>query len=49
MKKIDDHHYEATASDVVGTAKGFSYGRKFADLKKFSKNREKFDHVGCQN
>ena len=29
MKKIDDHHYEATASDVVGTAKGFSYGPAF--------------------
>ena len=29
MKKIDDHHYEATASDVVGTAKGFSYGPTF--------------------
>ena len=29
MKKIDAHHYEATASDVVGTAKGFSYGPVF--------------------
>ena len=29
MKKTDDHHYEATASDVVGTAKGFSYGPSF--------------------
>ena len=29
MKKMDDHHYEATASDVVGTAKGFSYGPTF--------------------
>jgi hypothetical protein len=29
MKKMDDHHYEATASDVVGIAKGFSYGPTF--------------------
>ena len=29
IKKIDEHHYEATASDVVGTAKGFSYGPAF--------------------
>ena len=29
MKKMDDHHYEATASDVVGTAKGYSYGPTF--------------------
>ena len=29
IKKIDNHHYEGTASDVVGTAKGFSYGPAF--------------------
>ena len=29
ITKIDEHHYEATASDVVGTAKGFSYGPAF--------------------
>ena len=29
INKIDDHHYEGTASDVVGTAKGFSYGPAF--------------------
>ena len=29
IKKIDDHNYEGTASDVVGTAKGFSYGPSF--------------------
>ena len=29
IKKIDDHNYEGTASDVVGTAKGFSYGPAF--------------------
>ncbi len=27
--KIDEHHYEGTAEDVVGTAKGFSYGPAF--------------------
>ena len=27
--KIDDHNYEGTAGDVVGTAKGFSYGPAF--------------------
>ena len=25
INKIDEHHYEGTASDVVGVAKGFSY------------------------
>ena len=29
IKKIDEHNYEGTASDVVGTAKGFSYGPAF--------------------
>ena len=29
IKKIDEHHYEGTAEDVVGTAKGFSYGPAF--------------------
>ena len=29
IKKIDDHNYEGTASDVVGTAKGYSYGPAF--------------------
>ena len=29
IKKIDDHNYEGTAGDVVGTAKGFSYGPAF--------------------
>ena len=29
INKIDEHHYEGTASDVVGTAKGFSYGPAF--------------------
>ena len=29
IKKIDEHHYEGKASDVVGTAKGFSYGPVF--------------------
>ena len=27
--KIDNHNYEGTAGDVVGTAKGFSYGPAF--------------------
>ena len=27
--KIDDHNYEGTAGDVVGTAKGYSYGPAF--------------------
>ena len=26
INKIDDHNYEGTAGDVVGTAKGYSYG-----------------------
>ena len=26
INKIDEHNYEGTAGDVVGTAKGFSYG-----------------------
>ena len=29
IKKIDDHNYQGTASDVVGTAKGYSYGPAF--------------------
>ena len=29
INKIDDHHYEGIADDVVGTAKGFSYGPAF--------------------
>ena len=29
IKKIDDHNYEGTAGDVVGTAKGYSYGPAF--------------------
>ena len=29
IKKIDNHNYEGTADDVVGTAKGFSYGPAF--------------------
>tara|TARA_B100001175_G_C19192834_1_gene487582 strand:+ start:48 stop:572 length:525 start_codon:yes stop_codon:yes gene_type:complete len=29
IQKIDDHNYEGTAGDVVGTAKGFSYGPAF--------------------
>ena len=29
INKIDEHHYEGTAGDVVGTAKGFSYGPAF--------------------
>ena len=29
INKIDDHHYEGTAGDVVGVAKGFSYGPAF--------------------
>ena len=29
ISKIDDHNYEGTAEDVVGTAKGFSYGPAF--------------------
>ena len=29
IKKIDEHNYEGTANDVVGTAKGYSYGPAF--------------------
>ena len=29
IKKIDEHNYEGTATDVVGTAKGYSYGPAF--------------------
>ena len=29
ITKIDEHHYEGTAEDVVGVAKGFSYGPAF--------------------
>ena len=29
ITKIDDHNYEGTAGDVVGTAKGYSYGPTF--------------------
>jgi hypothetical protein len=29
IKKIDKHNYEGSASDVVGKAKGFSYGPAF--------------------
>ena len=29
IKKIDEHNYEGTAEDVVGTAKGYSYGPAF--------------------
>ena len=29
INKIDDHHYEGTAGDVVGKAKGYSYGPAF--------------------
>tara|TARA_B100000965_G_scaffold331528_1_gene295718 strand:+ start:468 stop:992 length:525 start_codon:yes stop_codon:yes gene_type:complete len=29
IKKIDEHNYEGTASDVVGLAKGYSYGPAF--------------------
>ena len=29
IKKIDEHNYEGTASDVVGIAKGYSYGPSF--------------------
>ena len=29
IKKIDEHNYEGTAGDVVGKAKGFSYGPAF--------------------
>ena len=29
INKIDEHNYEGTASDVVGKAKGYSYGSAF--------------------
>ena len=29
IDKIDEHNYEGTAGDVVGTAKGYSYGPTF--------------------
>ena len=29
IKKIDQHNYEGTANDVVGIAKGYSYGPAF--------------------
>ncbi len=29
INKIDEHRYEGTAEDVIGTAKGFSYGPAF--------------------
>tara|TARA_B100000963_G_scaffold334968_1_gene328667 strand:- start:470 stop:994 length:525 start_codon:yes stop_codon:yes gene_type:complete len=29
ITKLDDHNYEGTASDVVGKAKGYSYGPSF--------------------
>ena len=29
INKIDQHNYEGTAGDVVGTAKGYSYGPTF--------------------
>ena len=29
INKIDEHNYEGTASDVVGKAKGYSYGPAF--------------------
>tara|TARA_Y100000590_G_scaffold31854_1_gene35214 strand:+ start:452 stop:919 length:468 start_codon:yes stop_codon:yes gene_type:complete len=29
INKIDEHHYEGTAADVVGKAKGYSYGPTF--------------------
>ena len=29
IDKIDEHNYEGTAEDVVGTAKGYSYGPAF--------------------
>ncbi len=29
INKIDEHYYEGTAEDVVGTAKGYSYGPAF--------------------
>ena len=29
INKIDDHNYEGTAGDVIGVAKGYSYGPAF--------------------
>ena len=29
VRRLDDHHYEGTANDVVGTAKGVAYGNAF--------------------
>ena len=29
INKIDEHNYEGTAGDVVGKAKGYSYGPSF--------------------
>ena len=29
INKIDEHYYEGTAGDVVGKAKGYSYGPAF--------------------
>ena len=29
INKIDEHHYEGTAGDVIGKAKGYSYGHAF--------------------
>ena len=29
ITKLDEHNYEGTASDVVGKAKGYSYGPAF--------------------
>jgi len=29
MRRIDAHHFEATANDIIGTAKGEAYGNAF--------------------
>jgi hypothetical protein len=29
VKKVDDHHYDATANDVVGVSHGLAYGNTF--------------------
>ena len=29
MRKVDSHHYEATANDIVGIARGEAYGNTF--------------------
>ena len=29
INKVDEHYYEGTTEDVVGTAKGYSYGPAF--------------------